>query len=55
MALDIPYPAAAEDEFLRYHVYTIPMRRLQGESIEDIFRDLHVKYQAYLDGRSTAL
>ncbi len=54
MALDIPYPAASEDEFLRFHLFTVPMRRLQGESIEAIFQDLHAKYQSYLDAGSRA-
>ena len=55
MDLDIPYPASVEDEFLRLHLYAVPMRRLQGESIEEIFRDLNAKYQTYLDGNSPAL
>lgn len=54
MALDIPYPASSEDEFLRFHLFTVPMRRLQGESIEAIFQDLHAKYQSYLDAGSRA-
>ncbi|MDX2121309.1 MAG: ABC transporter substrate-binding protein [Gemmatimonadota bacterium] len=49
MELDIPYQASTDDEFLRYHIFTIPMRRLQGESIETIFRDLCLKHQARLD------
>jgi len=52
MALDIPYPAAADSEWLRYHVFTIPMRRLRGESIEDIFNDLCLLHQAHLDNRT---
>lgn len=47
--LDTDYPAAPGDDFLRPLVYGVPMRRLQGESIEEIFRDLHARYQAYLD------
>jgi len=52
MDLDIPYAAQADDEFLRYHLFTVPMRRLQGESIEQIFRDLGLKHQAHLDNRT---
>lgn len=49
VALDIAYPSSAEDEFLRYHLYLVPMRRLRGERIEEIFADMDVQYQAYLD------
>jgi len=48
-ALDVPYPASSEDEFLRYHIYMVPMRRLRGESIDLIFSDMDAQYQAYLD------
>ena len=51
--LDIPYPASPEDEYLRVLLYTVPMRRLRGESIEAIFADFHAQYQAYLDGART--
>jgi ABC-type glycerol-3-phosphate transport system substrate-binding protein len=51
MELDIAYPASADDEFLRFHMFTVPMRRLLGEDIETIFRDLHRTYQAFLDAR----
>lgn len=49
VALDTSYPASAEDEFLRYHLYLVPMRRLRGERIEDIFADINMQYQTYLD------
>ncbi|MGC4094204.1 MAG: extracellular solute-binding protein [Polyangiaceae bacterium] len=52
MALDIPYPAAADSEWLRYHIFTVPMRRMRGESIEEIFGDLCVLHQAHLDNRA---
>lgn len=49
IALDTPYPASSEDEFLRYQLYLVPMRRLRGESMSVIFADLDLQYQAYLD------
>lgn len=49
VSLDIPYPASSEDEFLRYHMYLVPMRRLRGERVEDIYSDLDAQYQLYLD------
>jgi ABC-type glycerol-3-phosphate transport system substrate-binding protein len=48
--LDIPYSASPEDEYLRFQLFTVPMRRLRGETIESIFADFHVRYQTYLDG-----
>jgi ABC-type glycerol-3-phosphate transport system substrate-binding protein len=49
VSLDIPYPASSEDEFLRYHLFLVPMRRLRGEHVEEIYSDLDAQYQVYLD------
>jgi len=49
MSLDISYPRPMMDECLRDLYYSVPMRRLHGNSMRELMELMNHKLQAYLD------
>jgi len=49
MAGDVPFDTTTDQEYLRPMLFEVPLRRVAGERIETIFKDIHRRYQTYLD------